>query len=121
MTCSENKMEFYRGDDVAVSFSIVDPDDQPIALNGYKIMYTIKRQPADVDLDALLQKNYTIPTTPATNLASIILTNIDTAALPVGTFYYDFQIVSLAGIVNTVLADTVQVKSDITRRIVWLS
>lgn len=119
--------DFYRGDSRKYTVSIATEAGVPISVHDGTLYLTFKSDPALEDLDAEIQVSVVgvepDPPNP-TGIIVISLTPTDTSVAP-GTYNYDFQFVSAAGEVKTILPAAnatitdrkVEILTDITRTI----
>ena len=114
---------FYRGDTKTYTFYLKDGQTgEPISVDGAKLTVTFKSDINMDDQDAEIQVSVTgvepDPVNP-TGKISLTLQSSDTTVQP-GTYFYDFQFVTPAGDVSTVLptdkgTGKVKIKQDVTR------
>lgn len=113
-----------RGDDepIELKFTDKDNDNLPLDITGYTVMYTIKKDPADADADAILALDVTEHTNPTQGVTVIEVTDNDWNTgykgdpVPSGQYYFDIQYVDTSGKPKTVVIGTVLVIQDVTRR-----
>lgn len=109
-------LEIIRGDDTTISATITNQDDEAVNLTGATVFFTVKRRKTDSDADALIAKEVTSHTTPASGQTDIELTNEDTDIRP-GAYLYDLQVKDNEDRIISINYGTLRVKTDITRRI----
>ncbi len=113
---------FYRGDTRKYKITVRDQDtSEPVNVNGGKLTITFKINKTDLDADAvLLIETIGVDSGPDySGQILAVLTAAQTATLSPGLYYYDFQYVSVAGEVTTILPgetyyDKIKILEDIT-------
>ena len=112
--------DFYRGDTRKIKITVQDTTTkQPISVDGGKLTVTFKKTvtaaDADADLQVVVDAIEADPLNPTGEIL-VTLSHTDTE-IDVGTYFYDFQFVSAAGEVTTILVGKVKVLADITRTV----
>jgi hypothetical protein len=105
-----------RGDTRTVNVTFLEDDGlTPINLTGATTFFTVNasNNPTS-DTTAALQVIQTSFVSPASGVASFLLTNALTQLLPVGTLYYDTEAVDQFGNVMSSKQDQFIVGADIT-------
>lgn len=88
----------------------------PVNLGGYTARMHIRRRYEDQNkLLELTTANARIALGGALGTITLTISASDTATLPVGTWYYDLEIVSGGGIVTRLIGGTFEVIGEITR------
>lgn len=106
-----------RGDDASWLVTVTDKDDVAVDITGYTIFFTVKTL-TDVETDdsaALISKDITSHTTPASGITTITVTNSDTDITP-GKYQYDIQMKDGSDRIYTIKRDYFVVLQDITKR-----
>lgn len=109
-----SNLEFFAGEDRSYTITITDGDGIAINITGYTIWFTVKADPEDTDVNALIQKEITSHTTPASGITTITLTNDDTN-IALGNHFYDIQMMDSSSLITTLVAGRVRVKRRITQ------
>jgi len=108
-------LNVYRGDSFAKTLTFTDGDGASVDITGATVYFSIKETSAASDADALIQKKGTIDDGTG-GIASVSLTAAEMDVVPVGSWFYDFQITLANGAVLTVLAGDFLVTQDITQK-----
>jgi len=119
--------DFYRGDSRKYTVTLATKAGVPISVHGGTLYLTFKSDTALEDTDAEIQVTAVGVEPDPPNPTGVIIISLaptDTNVAP-GTYNYDFQFVSVAGEVKTILpaADAtlterkVEILTDITRTI----
>ncbi len=111
---------FYRGDTKKYKVVVREKVTQdPISVEGGKLTVSMKKKEKDTVflLQEVVDATEPVPSVP-TGIILITLPKEKTELLPTGEIYYDFEYVSAAGEVTTILAGTVSVLFDITTPVV---
>jgi hypothetical protein len=108
-----------RGDDYSETLSFDESDGSDYDLTGGSVRFTLKVNPGDADLAAVVSHvsgdgNLTI-TSPATGTVTHQITATETEALMPGVYYYDYQLVAVDSTVATLERGRAEVAADITR------
>jgi len=111
------KIKLIRGDTRTITATMKDSDGNAIDLTGGTLMFTANSSssPSD-DTGAAVEKDVTSFDNPTTGIQDITLTSSDTNSLTPGTYYYDIQFVSSAGVVTSIAQDKFIINADISRR-----
>ena len=109
--------DFYRGDSKTINMSFKDNTGNPIDLTGATIWFTVKRNPMDLDSNAVIQKEITSHTDATNGLSTISLAPTDTNDLEIRSYNYDIQLVDSIGKVTTIIVGTFKLLLDITRSV----
>ena len=110
-----DSLEIIRGDDTTISATITNQDDEAVNLAGATVFFTVKRRKTDTDLEAVITKEVTSHTTPASGETDIELTNEDTDIRP-GIYLYDLQVKDNDDRIISINYGTLRIITDITRR-----
>lgn len=111
--------DFYRGDTKTYSLTVTDANGSAVDISGWHIWITFKTNKDDADVDAILQKDITLPSggDSANGLATLTLTSTETS-IAVGKYFYDIQRVVNPAVdpqdVETIGYGSVKVLQDIT-------
>lgn len=111
---ANSNLEVYAGEDRSYTLTFTDDNDAAINITGYTIWFTVKENPADTDANALIQKEITSHTTPASGITTITLTDDDTD-VTLGNHYYDIQMMDTSALITTVLVGRFKVNRRITQ------
>ena len=111
-------MSFYRGDDISFDVVFRDPNNnnEPLDITGWIVSFTIKNSNSDPDAKAVIQKDFKDFVAPTTGVATISVSNTETASLK-GGYFYDIQAKRADNIVFTVVSGSIDFDEDTTRRI----
>jgi hypothetical protein len=109
---------FYRGDtkNYNVAFK---KDGLGVNVSNQNLTFTLKKRKEQADVDAAFSKTISFPAdaNSAAGNGSFVLTSTDTAGIPPGVYFYDFQLVNPAVSpvnVTTLANGKVEVLTDIT-------
>lgn len=106
-----------RGDDETLTVTITDAVDLPVDLTGATVRFTAKRSAKDPDDRAVLSRStgsgINAPS-PTNGVAVITIPKALTALLDPGTYDYDVQVTTAAGVTSTVVAGLLRVSADVT-------
>ena len=105
-----------RGDDVTLNLTFKDSLGVVIDITNYTVFFTLKRNKYDTDAQAALSKTVTAHTDPTNGETQVALTAAETALLN-GSYYYDMQYKTGAGVVKTIDSGVFTFKEDVTVRI----
>ena len=85
-------------------------------LTGYTVLFTVKKvdDVGVADEDAVITKNITTHTTPASGITTITLLNTETD-IPVGKYYWDARLLK-DGVVTSTMFDDLEIVQNITIR-----
>ncbi len=84
-------LNIFEGNDKTWSVTLTTSGTgEPLDISGYEFLFTVKDNINDSDSAALISKNITSHTTPASGITAIQIDREDTLNL-VGTKYYDYQ------------------------------
>ena len=106
----QQPLELYQGDDWNFIVNVTH-NGVPVSLSGYTAAAQIRRSSADTDTTVDAEFTCTVGTTSIT----LTLPNNMTIAIQGGTYRWDLQVTSAAGVVTTLLYGPVTVHADITR------
>lgn len=114
---TDTTIEIYRGDDIAWTLTFTQ-NGSPLVLTGCSIFFTAKTNKDDLDADAVLKQKHTVGTN-TTGIYTFEIEHTVTDLVPVGTYFYDFQLVDTASPVNvTTLGEgKLKVLQDVTTTI----
>ena len=119
MSFKSNLSHFYRGDTREFSFEFTDSAGQPLNITGHELWFTMKRDVADTDSDAVLQKRIVmLPSQQSENGECMLtLSSTETDSIPPGIYLFDFQrvIPDNPPVVKTLMSGKISVLPDITR------
>ena len=108
--------DIYRGDNKSYTLAFTDAAGDPIDITGWKMYFTMKRNPNHSDDQAPIRVDVTAHDDPANGLTSFNLTNAQTYLLMPGTYYYDIQVKKAENDILTIVSGEIIVLADITRR-----
>jgi len=108
--------DIYRGDNKSYTLAFTDSAGDPIDITGWKIYFTMKRNPNHSDDQAPIKVDVIVHDDPANGLTSFNLTNAQTYLLMPGTYYYDIQVKKAENDILTIVSGEIIVLADITRR-----
>lgn len=101
----------YQGDDFTGVVSVMDATDAPADLTGYTAKAQIRKNVADREPAIAVEITATVM---LPNLVILSIPNAETQALN-GTYVWDVQIVSAAGVITTLLYGKVKLFLEVTR------
>jgi hypothetical protein len=104
-----------KGDTTIFELTITDQDGVAVNLTGATVFLTVKTKPNDTDASAILKKDVTAHTDPTHGITRVILSNTEMNIAP-GAYYYDIQVKSSAGLIQSIASDSFRVIQDITTR-----
>ena len=112
------KITMIRGDTRTVTATMIDSAGDAIDLTGGGLHFTVNssNSPSD-DTNAAVEIDVTSFDAPTTGIQDITIASSDTDSLTPGTYYYDIQFVSVAGVVTSLGQEKFILKADITRRL----
>ena len=79
-----------KGGDYNIPVQVNDSAGSGIDITGQTLFFTVKHTAANADDDALISKDITSHTTPASGLSALILTDDDTD-IAAGQYVFDFK------------------------------
>jgi len=106
---------FPRGDTLTFVFHFKNSDETPIDITGYTLYFTLKEKLSDSDDDAIIKIDESDHLNPVNGDSRITVPDTDTDDLK-GKYYYDFQLKTTGGVINTFMQGKIEFKSDVTRR-----
>lgn len=106
----------YRGDSREYVLTFTDSNGDPISITDWKIYFTLKKNEYDSDEDAVLKKDITEHTSPATGVTKFTIVPADTNEIAPGEYSYDIQAKKKNGDIITVVKGKLKILTDITRR-----
>lgn len=86
----------------------------PVDLSGAEVIFTVKKDYDDEDADAIFQVKQAIHSDPVNGETVIAIGKELTEDVPLGTYYFDTQIIFFDGKVNTPIRGTYQIVFDVT-------
>lgn len=108
-------MEIIRRDDTTINCVFKDADGNAINITGYTIFFTVKENLDDSDSDAKISKTVSSHTDPTNGATQITLSATDTN-IDEGTYYYDFQMKTSGGTIQSTKRGILSVVQDVTVR-----
>lgn len=105
-----------QGSTFSLQTTFTDDSDQPINLTGYTARMQVRRNPTSTDdpVVELTTENSRIVLGGAAGTVTFQITAADTAALPVGHYFYDVELVNGA-VVTPYLEGEFEIKANVTR------
>lgn len=120
MTANATLSPFYRGDTKILRFAFTESDGKALDITGHELWFTLKRDLADPDEQAALQKRVIFPagTDAAAGIGVLTLESGETGSIEPGTYFYDLQrvIPGTPPVVTTLMSGRIAVLPDVTRR-----
>ena len=114
--------QLYRGDTKRFTLSFKNTNGTPVDITGHVIWFTMKRDVADPDSGAVLQKRIVLPSNgmSVAGLYELTLTSGETGAFEPGLYVYDIQRVIEAispdkPDVTTLVSGRIGIVADVTR------
>lgn len=117
MALVTDNFTIYRGDTYRETWTIMNGAN-PSTIVGGKLYFTIKTNLTDVDGSAVLQ--LTSPSSgivlndAANGKATLTITSAQTAAIAVGTYWYDVQLKNSDNEITTLVRGRLTVDADVT-------
>lgn len=108
----------YRGDSRQYTLTFTDSEGAVVPIEGWTVYFTLKKYAWKSDEEADVKKDVTEHTNPSQGETKIVLSSSDTVSLRTGVYRFDIQIKKGDGTIITILSGTLEIKADITRRIV---
>lgn len=109
-----------RGDST-IFYVTCTEDGAAVDLTGCKLWFTVKRNLSDLDVDAIIRRTTDtamgiVVATPQTGIAVITLDPVQTVTLlRAETLFWDIQVRTFAGLINTAASGLMDVALDVTR------
>jgi hypothetical protein len=112
-------LDMYRGDDESFDVAVVDKNGVVVNLTGASLRFTVKRDAADLDVDAVITKTtgsgITV-TNAAGGIARIDIAATDTSAMIRGTLLvWDLQVRDSNSKTRTLASGTLRIIVDVSR------
>ena len=85
-----------------------------VNIAGFTPWLTVKRNPADDDVDALFQIKGTLVSSGTTGICTFAITSAETTTIP-GTYYYDIELTDGTNVKTVVPTSGFIIKWDTTR------
>ena len=104
-----------RGDTVTLQLTFKDSDGNAIDITNYTVFFTLKNNKSDSDDDAIIKKDVTSHSDPTNGITTITLSAAETDDL-LGSYWYDIQYKTGAGVIKTVVIGTYIFEEDVTIR-----
>lgn len=108
-------MEVKKGDTKPLTLYFTNENKTAIAITGWTIFFTVKKEIDDIDDDAVIKKTITNHTDPENGKSELKLSSSDTN-IDSGNYLYDIQIKNTLGEIRTILEGIFTVTKDITQR-----
>ncbi len=108
-------LNIFRGDTINIDVTIQDSNGTAVDITGYTFFFTVKTTKSDKDADAIITKDVTSHTAPASGQTRITLSSTQTA-VAVGVHYYDIQMKDTSDVITTIVDGKFIVNQDITIR-----
>lgn len=115
MTTTNTAIEIIRGDDITINCAFKDADGVAINITGYTVFLTVKNRLGDADADALISETVSSHTDPTNGITVITLDNSQTD-VDEGSYFYDFQLKTGAGKIQSTKRGAFNVLTDVTTR-----
>lgn len=106
----------FRGDSREYALSFTDKEGAAIDITGWKVYFTLKKNPLTNDDNAGVKKDITDHEAPQEGKTKIVLAPSDTDHLNPGDYVFDIQIKKPSGDVITVVKGSLKIEADVTRR-----
>jgi hypothetical protein len=108
-------MQIYRGDTVH-RLCTFTKNGSPMPINNLELFFTAKTNRSDDDDDAVIQKKITIPDDALASSGKCYFDLDETeTAIPVGSYWYDFQLVDdVNSTVTTLGVGKLKILQDVT-------
>lgn len=110
-----NTLEIRRGDTYESDIEVTNDQGVAIDITGYTLQFMIKRSVDDDDGAALISKTETSFTDPTNGKTTFAVLASETAALPIGTFVYAYQLIDGNGNVAESESGQCDVIADVIR------
>jgi hypothetical protein len=111
-----DKIQIIRGDDQGITLYFTDENDSVIDLTGTTVFFTVKKNKADADADAVIASSTLDHVNPTGGRTEIQLTHAETVDLEPGDYFWDAQIKFTDEKIRSVYSDVLTVLPDITLR-----
>lgn len=112
---------YIRGDSRLVSVSILQSDGvTPFNLTGCEVFFTVNANSdntSDNDTSAVIALKTSSFTNPASGVATIQISNVNTQDITPGTYYYDVQLKDANGNITSLAQNQFIIIPDVTRSI----
>jgi len=108
--------EITKGDTTNIVLTVQNTSGTGIDITGYTFFFTAKTNNTDADANAVLTKDVTTHTTPASGITAINLTAGSTGSVSPGRYYYDIQMKDTSANITTLISGFLTVNQDITQR-----
>lgn len=113
-------LTIYRGDSKTWNITFTDSAGAAINITGYTVFFTVKKKNSytddTVDTAAIVQKNITVHTAPATGQTQVALQPSDTSSVTPAVYVYDMQLKDTSGTILTFITGNFTISADVTRR-----
>jgi len=86
--------KIYKSGYYSNTIKIVDGNDKPVNITGYKFYFTVKTNIDDADAGAIHQENWTSHTAPTEGTTSFEFNVSETNALTAGDYIYDISFIT---------------------------
>ena len=108
-------IEVIRRDDVSLTVTITDEDNNALNINGATVYFTVKENRFDSDDDAVISKEVTSHEDPTAGITKISLTQADTDLTP-RSYFFDVQVKDSDDKIRSIGYGLIRVQQDITIR-----
>ena len=108
-------LKVFRATDKTWVLNVTDSDGTAIDITGATIFFTVKINKTDTEAEAIISKDITSHTTPATGISALTLTDTDTT-VPVRDYYFDFKMKDADGLLNIFGVGTFSILQGVTTR-----
>jgi hypothetical protein len=108
-------LEIIRRDDVIISVTITDHQNNAVNLTDSTVYFTVKQRKTDADADALISVEVTNHTNPNQGQTEISLTGQQTNLTP-RSYFYDIQVKDNDDKIRSVEFGIIKVIQDVTIR-----
>lgn len=107
-----------RGNTYEQQIEATDEGGAPYDLTGWKVQFMVKRDIADADANALVNISLTGIANPTLGTAVFTIPAAQTAAFPVGTFIYAYQVIMPNGAVYETESGQCTINADVIQGVV---
>lgn len=107
-------MKIIKRDDTTFELTFKDSDNAVVNITGGTVFFTVKKNLADADSDAVISKSITSFTDPEDGIAILQIT-ANESNIPTGIYFYDIQL-KLSGKITSSERGKFIVSQDVTIR-----
>lgn len=98
-----------------ITLLVRDEEEQAVDITGSTVFFTVKSKTSDTDNSAVLKKDVTSHTYPASGQTDITITSTDTSSL-LGNYLYSIKIKLSTGLIYTLAEGTICFQQELSTR-----